>query len=101
MRDACGNDDPLACVNLALVAVQSHPQRAGHNLEALLLLGVKMLGGDKPSAVYDKAHPEHVAVVREECDVLAGLGVVDRARHRRRNLRQLAVRTDHALLEPK
>jgi hypothetical protein len=31
-----------------------------------------MLGGDKPSAVYNKAHPEHVAVIREERDVPAG-----------------------------
>src|SRR5215210_4934070 len=67
MRDARRNNDPLACVNFPLSAVHTHPQRAGHNLEALLLLGVKMLGRDKPSTVYHKAHPKHVALARQEC----------------------------------
>jgi len=99
MRGARRNNDPLARVNFALSAVHTHPQRAGHNLEALLLLGVKVLGGDKPSTVYDKAHPKHVALARQECDVLARLGVVDRARHRRHSLRRLTAIPKRAPLD--
>jgi hypothetical protein len=57
-----------------------------------------MLAGDKPSAVYKK----HIRSTSPSSarNVICPLGVLDRARQRRRNLRQLPARTNRVPLEP-